>query len=181
MSSKSSLPLVLFLFLNLLFTGLAVSSSGCDSPPKHSSKHKHKHHDHNSNSPPMSNSNPPKLPPRFPLPSSPQSAPNSPELPPVSPPLAFPNSRKSGTCPRNAIRFGACTKVLGGLLGVRAGTAPKKPCCRLFGGLVEVESAVCLCTAIKANVLGSNLNIPISLGLLLNVCDIQTPPGFQCS
>ncbi|WOH16117.1 hypothetical protein DCAR_0935666 [Daucus carota subsp. sativus] len=152
MSSKSSLPLVLFLFLNLLFTGLAVSSSDCDSPPKHSSKHKHKHHDRNSNSPPMSNSNPPKLPPRFPLPLSPRSAPGTPELPPV----------------------------LGGLLGVRAGTAPKKPCCRLFGGLVEVESAVCLCTAIKANVLGSNLNIPISLGLLLNVCDIQTPPGFQC-
>lgn len=180
MTSMSSLPSVLFLFLNLLVFGLAVTTSNCDSPPKH----KHKHHIHKSSSP----TSPPKLPPRFPLPSSPPLAiPDTPVLPPafplprVSPPSAFPNSRKSGTCPRDAIRFGACAKVLGGLLGAQVGTPPKKPCCRLFGGLVEAEAAVCLCTAVKAKVFGFNLNVPVSIGLVLNACDMKTPPGFQCS
>uniref|UniRef100_A0A175YIR8 Hydrophobic seed protein domain-containing protein n=1 Tax=Daucus carota subsp. sativus TaxID=79200 RepID=A0A175YIR8_DAUCS len=177
MSSKSSLPLVLFVFLNLLFLGLAASTSDCMSPPKHST-HKHKHHSHKSKSPTspsMPGSNPPSA-----SPATPQRAPGSPG-PRVSPPISFPNFKKSGTCPRNAIRFGACAKVLGGLLGVEVGNAPKKPCCRLFGGLVEAESAVSLYQAIKANVLGFNLNIPVSFGLVLNVCDVQTPPGFQCA
>ncbi|WOH16121.1 hypothetical protein DCAR_0935670 [Daucus carota subsp. sativus] len=121
----------------------------------------------------MPGSNPPSA-----SPATPQRAPGSPG-PRVSPPVTLPNFKKSGTW--NAIRFGACAKVLGGLLGVEVGNAPKKPCCRLFGGLVEAESAVCLCTAIKSNVLGFNLNIPVSFGLVLNVCDVQTPPGFQCA
>ncbi|KAL8158273.1 hypothetical protein AgCh_002828 [Apium graveolens] len=158
MSSNSSLPLVLFLFLNLLFFGL----SNCDTTPP-----KHKHHSHKSSSSPIS---PPQLPP---LPSSP---PFAFPLPRVSPPSTFPKSRKSGTCPRDAIRFGACAKVLGGLIGGQVGSPPKKPCCRLFGGLVEAEAAVCLCTAIKANVFGFNLNVPVSIGLVLNACDMITPP-----
>ncbi|MBA0655916.1 hypothetical protein Goklo_008336 [Gossypium klotzschianum] len=37
-------------------------------------------------------------------------------------------------------------------------------------GLVDLEVAVCLCTAIKANVLEINLKIPVSLSLLLKYC-----------
>ncbi|KAL3818208.1 hypothetical protein ACJIZ3_004113 [Penstemon smallii] len=47
--------------------------------------------------------------------------------------------------------------------------------------LADLEAAVCLCTAIKAKVLGINLNVPLSLSLLLNVCSKKVPPGFQCA
>ncbi|GJY97353.1 RNA-directed DNA polymerase, eukaryota, reverse transcriptase zinc-binding domain protein [Tanacetum coccineum] len=50
------------------------------------------------------------------------------------------------------------------------GTPAKTPCCSLLGDLVDLEAAVCLCTAIKANVLGINLNVPVDLSLLLNYC-----------
>ncbi|CAN0842107.1 14 kDa proline-rich protein DC2.15, partial [Linum grandiflorum] len=52
--------------------------------------------------------------------------------------------------------------------------------CSLLEGLVDLEVAVCLCTAIKANILGINLNIPVALSLLLNVCGSSVPPSFQC-
>ncbi|KAB2626757.1 vegetative cell wall protein gp1-like [Pyrus ussuriensis x Pyrus communis] len=55
------------------------------------------------------------------------------------------------------------------------------PCCSLIGGLADLEAAVCLCTAIKANVLGINLDVPVSLGLLLNYCGKSVPKGFQCT
>jgi hypothetical protein len=40
---------------------------------------------------------------------------------------------------------------------------------------------VCLCTAIKANVLGLNLNIPVNLSLVLNFCGKGVPTGFKCA
>ncbi|CAA2996439.1 Hypothetical predicted protein [Olea europaea subsp. europaea] len=86
-----------------------------------------------------------------------------------------------GTCPRDALKLGVCANLLGGLLGVTVGTPPKTPCCSLIQGLVDLEAAVCLCTAIKANVLGINLNVPLSLSLLLNVCSKKVPPGFKCA
>ncbi|XP_057728316.1 lipid transfer protein EARLI 1-like [Arachis stenosperma] len=43
-----------------------------------------------------------------------------------------------------------------------------------------LEAALCLCTAIKANVLGINLNVPITLELILSACQKTVPPGFQC-
>ncbi|CAA3027914.1 Hypothetical predicted protein [Olea europaea subsp. europaea] len=85
------------------------------------------------------------------------------------------------TCPRDALKLGVCANLLGGLIGVTIGTPPKTPCCTLIGGLADLEAAVCLCTAIKANVLGINLNIPLSLSLLLNVCSKEVPSGFICA
>ncbi|CBI31904.3 unnamed protein product, partial [Vitis vinifera] len=85
-----------------------------------------------------------------------------------------------GTCP-NTLKLGVCVDLLGGLLGVVVGNPPKTPCCSLIQGLADLEAAVCLCTAIKANVLGINLNIPLSLSLLLNVCSKKVPSGFQCA
>ncbi|KAF8075416.1 hypothetical protein N665_1095s0007 [Sinapis alba] len=56
-----------------------------------------------------------------------------------------------------------------------------KPCCSLLKGLVDLEAAACLCTALKANVLGIKLNVPVSLSLLLNACGRKTPRGFICA
>ncbi|TVU00454.1 hypothetical protein EJB05_54096, partial [Eragrostis curvula] len=39
---------------------------------------------------------------------------------------------------------------------------------------------VCLCTAIKGNILGIDLNLPIDLSLILNHCGKTPPTGFKC-
>ncbi|XVE57683.1 hypothetical protein DITRI_Ditri04bG0109300 [Diplodiscus trichospermus] len=64
--------------------------------------------------------------------------------------------------------------------------SPKKPasCPKdtlKLGVLVDDEAAVCLCTALKASVLGINLNMPVSLSLLLNYCGKKVPAGYQCA
>ncbi|GKU95525.1 hypothetical protein SLEP1_g8874 [Rubroshorea leprosula] len=92
-----------------------------------------------------------------------------------------PNPTPQGTCPRDALKLGVCADLLGSLLNITIGSPPKTPCCSLIQGLADLEAAVCLCTAIKANILGINLNIPLSLSLLLNVCSKQVPSGFQCA
>ncbi|KAJ4719078.1 14 kDa proline-rich protein DC2.15-like [Melia azedarach] len=96
-------------------------------------------------------------------------------------PNPTPSPSNKGSCPRDALKLGICADLLGGLLNVNIGTPPKTPCCTLIQGLADLEAAVCLCTAIKANILGINLNIPLSLGLLLNVCEKKVPSGFQCA
>ncbi|PPS11411.1 hypothetical protein GOBAR_AA09228 [Gossypium barbadense] len=84
-----------------------------------------------------------------------------------------------GKCPQDTLKLGVCAEVLG-LVNVTVGSPPGQPCCSLLQGLADLEAAVCLCTALKANVLGINLNIPVSLSLLLNVCSKKVPSGFQC-
>ncbi|KAF2591711.1 hypothetical protein F2Q70_00039985 [Brassica cretica] len=103
----------------------------------------------------------------------------SPKPKPTPKPTPSPSSGK-GKCPKDTLKLGVCANVLNGLLDLTLGKPPVKPCCSLIQGLADVEAAVCLCTALKANVLGINLNLPISLSLLLNVCSKQVPPGFQC-
>ncbi|XP_024993966.1 14 kDa proline-rich protein DC2.15-like [Cynara cardunculus var. scolymus] len=85
------------------------------------------------------------------------------------------------TCPKDTLKLGVCANLLGGLVGVEVGSPPVKPCCTLIQGLVDIEAAACLCTAIKANVLGINLNVPVSLSLLLNICGKKVPSGFKCA
>ncbi|XP_024995157.1 14 kDa proline-rich protein DC2.15-like [Cynara cardunculus var. scolymus] len=85
------------------------------------------------------------------------------------------------TCPKDILKLGVCANLLGGLVGVQVGSPPVKPCCTLIQGLADTEAAVCLCTAIKANVLGINLNVPVSLSLLLNACGKKVPSGFKCA
>uniref|UniRef100_A0A0V0H8C2 Putative 14 kDa proline-rich protein DC2.15-like n=1 Tax=Solanum chacoense TaxID=4108 RepID=A0A0V0H8C2_SOLCH len=90
-----------------------------------------------------------------------------------------PYEPKYKTCPIDTLKLGVCADVLG-LVNVVVGSPPVTPCCSLISGLADVEAALCLCTALKANVLGINLNVPISLSLLLNVCSKKVPYGFQC-
>ncbi|KAH7549595.1 hypothetical protein ACOSP7_025551 [Xanthoceras sorbifolium] len=86
------------------------------------------------------------------------------------------------SCPRDTLKLGVCANLLkGDLVHLIIGTPPKTPCCSLLGDLVDLEAAVCLCTALKANILGINLNVPISLSLLLNYCGKNVPSGFQCA
>ena len=89
-------------------------------------------------------------------------------------------ARAEETCPRDALQLGVCANALGGMLGGSVGSSPQ-PCCTLLQGLADLEAAVCLCTALKANILGINLNIPVSLSLLMNECGHEMPEGFQCA
>ncbi|CAN7010619.1 unnamed protein product, partial [Brassica oleracea var. botrytis] len=82
-------------------------------------------------------------------------------------PKPTPTPSSSGSCPRKTLKLGVCANVLKDLLKIELGTPPVKPCYSLKG-LVDLEAAACLCTALKANVLGIKLNVPVSLSLLLN-------------
>ncbi|KAL7595212.1 14 kDa proline-rich protein DC2.15 [Lactuca sativa] len=93
-------------------------------------------------------------------------------LPPKGPPA-------NPFCPRDTLKLGVCADVLG-LVNVVVGSPASSKCCALLEGLVDLEVAACLCTAIKANVLGINLNVPISLSLLVSACGKTLPPGFKC-
>ena len=101
--------------------------------------------------------------------------------PTPTPNPANPNPNSKGHCPRDALKLGVCAKLLNGPVGAVIGNPPDHPCCSLLDGLLDLEAAVCLCTAIKANILGINLNIPISLSLLINTCGKTVPKEFQCA
>ncbi|XP_051131816.1 pEARLI1-like lipid transfer protein 1 [Andrographis paniculata] len=88
---------------------------------------------------------------------------------------------RPGSCPRDTLKLGVCANVLNNLLHLTVGSSSKSPCCSLISGLADLDAAVCLCTAIKANVLGINLNVPVSLSLLLNFCGKKAPSGYQCA
>ncbi|CAI0482688.1 unnamed protein product [Linum tenue] len=104
----------------------------------------------------------------------------TPTAKPTPPSPTTPSTGGGGKCPIDALKLGVCADVLANLLNLKLGSPPVQPCCSLINGLVDVEAAVCLCTAIKANILGINLNVPVSLSLLLNVCNQKLPSGFQC-
>ncbi|XP_008786990.1 14 kDa proline-rich protein DC2.15-like [Phoenix dactylifera] len=95
-------------------------------------------------------------------------------------PTPKPPSRSKGKCPIDTLKLGVCANVLNGLINLNLGKPPKKPCCSLIKGLADLEAAVCLCTALKANILGIKLNIPVDLSLLINYCGKKVPTGFQC-
>ncbi|KAJ4803043.1 Bifunctional inhibitor/lipid-transfer protein/seed storage 2S albumin superfamily protein [Rhynchospora pubera] len=106
----------------------------------------------------------------------------TPKPTPPSPPPPAPKPTPSGsgtTCPVDALKLGVCANVLD-LIKAKVGKPPVVPCCSLLEGLVDLEAAVCLCTALKASVLGINLNLPINLNLVLNYCNKSCPSGFTC-
>ncbi|XP_058104556.1 14 kDa proline-rich protein DC2.15-like [Magnolia sinica] len=152
MASKSSASAAaLFLSINLLFFAFATATHSSACPPPPSPKPR-----------PTPNPNPKPTP--TPTPSRPTPTPTP----------------TRGTCPRDALKLGVCANLLG-LVNVVVGSPPTLPCCSLIQGLADLEAALCLCTAIRANVLGINLNIPVSLSLVLNNCGRKVPSGFECS
>ncbi|KAL2547423.1 Bifunctional inhibitor/lipid-transfer protein/seed storage 2S albumin superfamily protein [Forsythia ovata] len=106
--------------------------------------------------------------------------PPPPKTPTPTPSHGHKHHPSKGKCPKDTLKLGVCADLLNDLVHLVVGTPPKTPCCTLIEGLADLEAAVCLCTAIKANVLGINLNVPVSLSLLLNYCGKKVPSGFQC-
>ncbi|KAK2452919.1 hypothetical protein P8452_00608 [Trifolium repens] len=102
--------------------------------------------------------------------------------PKASPPpkASTPPPSTKQKCPSDTLKLGVCADVLG-LVNIVVGSPASSKCCALIQGLADLDAAVCLCTAIKANVLGINLNIPVTLSLLLSACQKSIPSGFQCS
>nr|GLL17337.1 pEARLI1-like lipid transfer protein 2 [Ipomoea trifida] len=97
----------------------------------------------------------------------------TPKLPPKMPPV-------NPYCPRDTLKLGVCANLLGGLVSIELGHAPTSPCCTLLAGLADLEVAACLCTALKANVLGINLEVPVALSALVSACQKTVPTGFKC-
>ncbi|CAN4077935.1 unnamed protein product [Withania somnifera] len=108
---------------------------------------------------------------------------NNPPIPKPNPnPNPNPNpSSSKGHCPRDTLKLGVCANVLNGPVGAVIGNPPDPHCCSVLGGLLDLEAAVCLCTALKANILGININIPIALSLLINTCGKNLPSDFICA
>ncbi|CAL4886250.1 unnamed protein product [Urochloa decumbens] len=92
--------------------------------------------------------------------------------------LGMPSPADAATCPRDALQLAACVNVLN-VVKLQVGSPPVQPCCSLLQGLVDAEAAVCLCTVIKGNVLGVQLNVPVDLSLVLNNCG-RDPNSFTC-
>lgn len=91
---------------------------------------------------------------------------------------AVPSPKAQGKCP--TLKLGVCANILGLVNGILPLSPPTSKCCSLIQGLVDAEAALCICAAIKANVLGINLNVPLTLNLLLSACQKSLPSGFQC-
>ncbi|KAL1828458.1 hypothetical protein ACET3Z_006870 [Daucus carota] len=97
------------------------------------------------------------------------------QKPSPTPAVPTPTYTYAAKCP-DVIKLGVCVNVLN-LVDVVVGSPPTLPCCSLIQGLVDLEAALCLCTAIRANVLGINLNVPVALSLVLNNCGKKVPTG----
>ena len=105
-------------------------------------------------------------------------------LPPVTgkPPSGkpCPSPPMTETCPIDTLKLGACVDLLGGLVHIGLGDPAVNECCPVLQGLVEIEAAVCLCTALKIKLLNLNLYVPLALQLLLT-CGKTPPPGYTCT
>uniref|UniRef100_A0A0E0B8F4 Bifunctional inhibitor/plant lipid transfer protein/seed storage helical domain-containing protein n=1 Tax=Oryza glumipatula TaxID=40148 RepID=A0A0E0B8F4_9ORYZ len=89
------------------------------------------------------------------------------------PPPAVPTPTV-GTCPINVLNLAVCANVLS--LNV-----PSSQCCTLLQGLADLDAALCLCAALKANILGViNVDALVDVTLILNSCNRKCPPGFTC-
>ncbi|KNA17392.1 hypothetical protein SOVF_080510 [Spinacia oleracea] len=170
MASKALSSIALFLCFNIVFfTTVSSHSAPCPPPPCSAcTPQSPSHGGQHGGNPPMS---PTPL-----TPGSPSHGGQHGGNPPMS--LTPPSK---GNCPIDILKLGACANVLSGLLGAVIGSPPKSQCCSLLQGLTDLDAAICLCTAIKANILGINLKVPISLSLLLNQCGKRDTSGFQCN
>ncbi|KAM3396840.1 14 kDa proline-rich protein DC2.15-like [Capsicum galapagoense] len=113
-----------------------------------------------------------------PCPPPPHSKPHPKPHPTPTP--STPSSK--GKCPKDTLKLKVCANLLNDLVHLVIGSSPAKTeCCSLIEGLADLDAAVCLCTALKANVLGIHLNVPLSLSLLLNNCGKYAPKNFQCA
>lgn len=102
-----------------------------------------------------------------------------PQRPPQRPPQLTPPSTMLPKCSINLLKLGLCLDVLGDLIHIGFGNPIQNTCCPILSGLLEVEAAVCLCTAIDLKLLNLNIYIPLALNVLLT-CGMNPPPGYVC-
>ncbi|KAL0737290.1 hypothetical protein Bca4012_013500 [Brassica carinata] len=81
------------------------------------------------------------------------------------------------TC-KDSLKFKVCANVLN---LAKVSLPEKARCCTLIKGLADLDAAVCLCTAIKADLLGIKLNIPVSLSVIFNACGKMVPSRYKCA
>ncbi|KAK1305326.1 hypothetical protein QJS10_CPB11g00384 [Acorus calamus] len=98
---------------------------------------------------------------------------------PTEPPPMYKYPPVYRACPRDPQKLGVCADLLGGLVNIGSGGGGGS-CCALLKGLSGIEAAICLCQAIKANVLGINVDVTVSLSSVLNNCGGRIPAGFKC-
>ncbi|KAJ4759377.1 Bifunctional inhibitor/lipid-transfer protein/seed storage 2S albumin superfamily protein [Rhynchospora pubera] len=174
MASKASLAVALFLSFNLIFS-LTSACGSCPTPIPGTPRP--------GRPTPGSGTPIPGFPTPgsgTPIPGTPTPGSGTPTPGTGTPTTPGSPSTPTGRCPIDALKLGVCANVLNGLINIVLGTPPRQPCCSLINGLADLEAAVCLCTALRANVLGLNLNVPIDLSLLINYCGRRVPSGFQC-
>ncbi|EAZ15769.1 hypothetical protein OsJ_31187 [Oryza sativa Japonica Group] len=106
-----------------------------------------------------------------------RSSPTQPEAVPA--PLHPGGHSDHGALPDQRPEAEICANVLKGLVDVKIGYGPDD-CCSLLSGIADLDAAICLCTAVKANVLGIRVNLPVDLGLILNKCGKTYPTDFTC-
>ncbi|GLJ24676.1 hypothetical protein SUGI_0471890 [Cryptomeria japonica] len=82
-------------------------------------------------------------------------------------------------CPLDALKVGACVEVLSGLVHIGIGDPIVNQCCPVIEGVLALEAALCLCTAIRARLLNLNILAPLALQLIAS-CGMTPPPGFTC-
>ncbi|EOY24380.1 Uncharacterized protein TCM_015996 [Theobroma cacao] len=88
-------------------------------------------------------------------------------------PALFVNGQRSTQMPKGYLTLNLWANVLGDFLKLGVGK-PHSPCCSLIKGLVDVELDACLCTVVKANILGLvNVEAPIQLGLPIDFCGMN--------
>ena len=94
--------------------------------------------------------------------------------------LFFTYTSAQGSCPKDSLQISLCANVLN-VVELTLGNPSVPPCCSLIDGLVDLEAAACLCSALKADILGiTSINLPIFLNVLLNVCGRPTPTSYHC-
>ncbi|XP_028767642.1 putative lipid-binding protein AIR1 [Neltuma alba] len=87
----------------------------------------------------------------------------------IAKPPSHPPARPAATSATCSAKADRGRRVdLFGLMNVKLGKLPKNLCSLIQG--LDLEAAVCLCAAFKANVLGIDLNVATKVDLFLKYC-----------
>lgn len=83
------------------------------------------------------------------------------------------------TCPRDSFKLSTCANILN-IINLNLGAPAMRSCCSILFGLIDLDVAVCLCSALKLSILGITIDTPIHLDLALNACGSTLPDGSRC-
>ncbi|KAK6926384.1 Hydrophobic seed protein domain [Dillenia turbinata] len=99
------------------------------------------------------------------------SCPHPPKPKPVPvPPVSPPPHPDPVTCATDVLRLAVCKTLLNELKNGSVPAPLSTPCCSVLEPMVDMEAAICLCTAIKANILGVIFDWQTSFTMILGAC-----------